>query len=179
MTNFSIGALAGGISGALTVPMQTILIRYQNVVSTPPEAAFSSYRQTIRTIYKIDSIPGFYAGFVPSLAGIIVYRGTYFGLFDTGKAMIGNSSSVLSMFAMAQIVTLTAGCVSYPLATITVRLKMDAGREHKNYTGMWDCARKMIAKEGNRSLFRGLPFTLLTGTGGALLLVLNDKMNSV
>ena len=136
MTNFSIGALAGGISCIFTVPIQTCLIRYQNVVSTPPEAAFSSYRQTIKTIYKLDSVPGLYAGFVPTVIGIMVYRGTYFGAFDTGIAMLGNSPSVGSRWVLAQAVTMTAGCVSYPLATINVRLKMDAGREHKNYTGM-------------------------------------------
>jgi solute carrier family 25 (adenine nucleotide translocator) protein 4/5/6/31 len=37
------------------------------------------YRKTLAT----DGIAGLYRGFVPSVVGIIVYRGLYFGVYDS------------------------------------------------------------------------------------------------
>jgi len=37
------------------------------------------YRKTL----KSDGIAGLYRGFVPSVVGIIVYRGLYFGVYDS------------------------------------------------------------------------------------------------
>jgi solute carrier family 25 (mitochondrial adenine nucleotide translocator), member 4/5/6/31 len=37
------------------------------------------YRKTLAS----DGIAGLYRGFVPSVAGIIVYRGLYFGVYDS------------------------------------------------------------------------------------------------
>ena len=37
------------------------------------------YKKTLAS----DGIAGLYRGFVPSVAGIIVYRGLYFGLYDS------------------------------------------------------------------------------------------------
>lgn len=37
------------------------------------------YRKTLAS----DGIAGLYRGFVPSVAGIVVYRGLYFGVYDS------------------------------------------------------------------------------------------------
>ena len=61
-----------------------------------------------------------------------MYRGTYFGLFDTTKAILfgdPRKSNVFGVWMLAQMVTLTAGCISYPLDTIRARWMMQAGRE--------------------------------------------------
>jgi len=42
------------------------------------------YRKTL----KSDGIAGLYRGFVPSVVGIIVYRGLYFGVYDSLKPVV-------------------------------------------------------------------------------------------
>ena len=39
---------------------------------------------------KSEGLVGLYRGFDVSVASIFVYRGLYFGIFDTGKALLLN-----------------------------------------------------------------------------------------
>jgi len=61
--------------------------------------------------------------------GIIVYRGAYFGLYDTAKGVLftdDRRSSFFARWAVAQAVTALAGIISYPFDTVRRRLMMQA-----------------------------------------------------
>lgn len=61
------------------------------------------------------------------LQGIIVYRGAYFGLYDTAKGVLfkdEKNASLLAKWAVAQAVTILAGIISYPFDTVRRRLMM-------------------------------------------------------
>ena len=61
--------------------------------------------------------------------GIIVYRGVYFGLYDTAKGVLFDDERRASFFArwaVAQAVTALAGIASYPFDTVRRRLMMQA-----------------------------------------------------
>ena len=63
--------------------------------------------------------------------GIIVYRGAYFGLYDTAKGVLfadEKKANILAKWAVAQTVTAAAGVVSYPFDTVRRRLMMQARR---------------------------------------------------
>jgi solute carrier family 25 (adenine nucleotide translocator) protein 4/5/6/31 len=55
------------------------------------------YKKTIAT----DGVAGLYRGFLPSVVGIVVYRGLYFGMYDSLKpvVMTGSVRSILSFCA--------------------------------------------------------------------------------
>lgn len=94
-----------------------------------------------------------YNGFGISVVGIIMYRASYFGMFDTGKVMLFEDMKKANIFAVwgfAQIVTVGSGIMSYPLDTVRRRLMMNAGRTgaDKMYDGTMDCFRKIYANEG-------------------------------
>merc|ERR1711902_322112 len=64
------------------------------------------YKQTLAT----DGIQGLYRGFVISAVGIFIYRGLYFGLYDTLKPLIlGADAGVGISFILGWGVTVTAG----------------------------------------------------------------------
>ena len=68
-------------------------------------------------------------GGLSRLQGIIVYRGAYFGLYDTAKGYLfgdDRRSSFLARWAVAQTVTALAGIISYPFDTVRRRLMMQA-----------------------------------------------------
>ena len=97
-----------------------------------------------------------YQGFGVSVQGIIVYRGAYFGLYDTAKGALfkdEKNSSIFFRWAIAQAVTAAAGIVSYPLDTIRRRLMMQAGGK-KLYNGTMDCISKIIQNEGPKAFFK-------------------------
>ena len=96
------------------------------------------YKQTL----KADGIAGLYRGFVISCVGIVIYRGLYFGLFDTINPMMPKAlkDNFYSNFAIGYGVTVLAGLASYPIDTIRRRMMMTSGEAVK-YSGSLDCAR--------------------------------------
>jgi len=116
---------------------------------------------------KSDGIGGLYRGFVISCAGIFVYRGFYFGLYDTLKPMLlGPDAGFLLCFALGYGVTVTAGLMSYPIDTIRRRMMMTSGTGVK-YAGAVDCGKQIIANEGFMSLMKGAGANILRGVAGA------------
>merc|ERR1712193_519469 len=111
------------------------------------------YKKTLAS----DGIAGLYRGFMPSVAGIIVYRGLYFGMYDSIKpvVLVGPlEGNFLASFLLGWTVTTGAGIASYPLDTIRRRMMMTSGEAVK-YKGTLDAGRQIIAAEGVKSLFKG------------------------
>merc|ERR1712173_453445 len=60
--------------------------------------------------------------------GIFIYRGMYFGLYDTLKPMlIGDGGSAFMSFFLGWAVTIVSGLMSYPIDTIRRRMMMTSG----------------------------------------------------
>ena len=58
---------------------------------------FDVYRKTIQS----DGIVGLHRGFVISVFGTFIYRGFYFGLYDTMKPLLlGQKANVFLSFAL-------------------------------------------------------------------------------
>jgi solute carrier family 25 (adenine nucleotide translocator) protein 4/5/6/31 len=124
---------------------------------------------------------GLYRGFLISVIGIIAYRASYFGMFDTGKALFfadSKNTSIFYMWAFAQSVTVSAGIMSYPLDTVRRRLMMQSGRGDILYSGTIDCFKKIYNNEGPKAFFKGSLSNVIRGTGGALVLVFYDKIQN-
>ncbi|KAH7104231.1 mitochondrial carrier domain-containing protein [Auriculariales sp. MPI-PUGE-AT-0066] len=135
------------------------------------------YRKTL----KSDGLAGLYRGFVPSVVGIIVYRGLYFGVYDSVKpvVLVGNlQGNFFASFLLGWGVTVGAGLASYPLDTIRRRMMMTSGGT-VHYKSMFDAGSQIIAKEGTRSLFKGAGANILRGVAGAGVLSLYDKLQEV
>jgi solute carrier family 25 (adenine nucleotide translocator) protein 4/5/6/31 len=131
------------------------------------------YRKTLAS----DGIAGLYRGFMPSVAGIIVYRGLYFGMYDSFKPLLPKNleNSFLASFALGWCVTTAAGIAAYPLDTIRRRMMMTSGEAVK-YKSSFDAARQIIAKNGVKSLFNGAGANILRGVAGAGVLSIYDQL---
>jgi len=124
---------------------------------------FDVYKKTLAT----DGIGGLYRGFVVSCVGIVVYRGCYFGFYDTAKPiLLGDTENFFLNFALGWAVTVTAGLASYPLDTVRRRMMMTSGQAVK-YKNSLDCTRQVIKNEGMSSLFKGAGANILRGVAGA------------
>merc|ERR1711902_438686 len=67
-----------------------------------------------------------------SCVGIFIYRGMYFGLYDSIKPIVlGDNASVFLSFILGWVVTVTAGLMSYPIDTIRRRMMMTSGQAVK------------------------------------------------
>jgi hypothetical protein len=93
----------------------------------------------------------------PPLQGIIVYRGAYFGLYDTAKGVLfkdERNAPFVAKWAVAQTVTAMAGVLSYPFDTVRRRLMMQSGGV-KQYNGTIHAWGKIAREEGGRAFFKG------------------------
>lgn len=115
---------------------------------------------------KSDGVAGLYRGFVISCVGIVVYRGFYFGLFDTIRPVLPENSPFIVTFGVGYAVTVSAGLLSYPIDTIRRRMMMTSGQAVK-YSGSVDCAKQILANEGFMSLMKGAGANILRGMAGA------------
>jgi len=132
------------------------------------------YRKTLAS----DGVAGLYRGFVISCVGIIVYRGLYFGMYDSLKPVLltGNlRDSLWASFLLGWGITIMAGLASYPIDTVRRRMMMTSGEKVK-YNGSMDCMAKIIKDEGVSSLFKGAGANILRAVAGAGALAGYDKL---
>ena len=177
--NMASGGAAGASSLMFVYPLDFARTRLAVDVGKAADREFNGLLDCLMKIAKSDGPLGLYRGFGISVVGIIFYRAAYFGCFDTGKAFLfgeGQTQNFFAMWAFAQIVTTGAGIFSYPLDTVRRRLMMVSGQKEKMYNGTLDCFAKIAKNEGTAAFFKGAGSNVLRGTGGALVLVLYEKM---
>jgi len=181
--NCASGGAAGATSLCFVYPLDFARTRLAADVGSGGEREFNGLIDCLKKMFLKDGPAGLYRGFGISVAGIIAYRASYFGMFDTGKAMMfpdAKAANVFAMWAFAQFVTVTAGVASYPLDTVRRRLMMQSGRAAEDimYTGTMDCFAKIYKNEGPKAFFKGSLSNVLRGTGGALVLVFYSKIEA-
>ena len=85
---------------------------------------FTGLVNCLTTIAARDGPQGLYRGFGISVVGIIAYRASYFGLFDTLKPLLlGDNANVTMSFLLGWGVTVTAGLMSYPIGKFVNTIK--------------------------------------------------------
>jgi len=132
------------------------------------ERQFNGMIDVYRKIYTSDGIAGLYRGFVISAVGIFVYRGFYFGLFDSTKVLMPAAikDNFFAKFLLGWLVTTSAGLASYPIDTIRRRMMMTSG-EGTKYKNSIHCATVILRNEGIPSFFKGAGANILRGIAGA------------
>jgi solute carrier family 25 (adenine nucleotide translocator) protein 4/5/6/31 len=181
--NMASGGLAGACSLCFVYSLDYARTRLANDAKASKkgggERQFNGLIDVYAKTLKSDGIAGLYRGFVVSCVGIVVYRGCYFGFFDTLKPLMGPlGDNFLAKFLLGWGVTIAAGLASYPLDTIRRRMMMTSGQAEK-YKSSLDCGMKIIAKEGVASLFKGAGANILRGVAGAGVLSMYDKLQEL
>ncbi|KAK7731818.1 ADP/ATP carrier protein [Cytospora paraplurivora] len=179
--NLASGGAAGATSLAFVYSLDYARTRLANDAKSSKgtgERQFNGLVDVYRKTLASDGIAGLYRGFGPSVAGIVVYRGLYFGLYDSIKPvlLVGTlANNFLASFALGWLVTTGAGIASYPLDTVRRRMMMTSGQAVK-YASSLDAFRQIVAKEGVKSLFKGAGANILRGVAGAGVLSIYDQL---
>jgi solute carrier family 25 (adenine nucleotide translocator) protein 4/5/6/31 len=177
--NLASGGAAGATSLCFVYPLDFARTRLAADVGKGKEREFKGLVDCLVKILKHDGPIGLYRGFFVSVQGIIIYRAAYFGCFDTIKAVVSKDPKSMNFFvtwAIAQVVTVCSGILSYPWDTVRRRMMMQSGRKEILYKNTWDCTVKIVRNEGTRALFKGALSNVFRGTGGALVLALYDEI---
>merc|ERR1719327_1504656 len=184
--NMASGGLAGAGSLCIVYPLDYARTRLASDVGSGKRDFNGLGDCLIKTAKGPKGFLGLYNGFGVSVAGIIPYRGVYFGLYDTAsqanpykkdRGVMG----LASKFAIAQCVAIAAGYASYPFDTVRRRLQMQSEKPKEEwlYKGTTDCLAKICKDEGVTALFKGAGANALRTVGSALVLVLYDQIKTV
>jgi solute carrier family 25 (adenine nucleotide translocator) protein 4/5/6/31 len=181
-TNMASGGLAGASSLLIVYPLDFARTRLAADVGKNNDREFTGLIDCLSKTIKKSGPLGLYQGFLVSVQGIIVYRGAYFGLYDTAKQVAfgdNKNPNLIYKWAIAQTVTAIAGIVSYPFDTVRRRMMMQSGAKERLYKGTIDCFRVIVKTEGSGAFFKGAWSNVIRGAGGALVLILYDEIQKV
>ncbi|PON83000.1 Adenine nucleotide translocator [Trema orientale] len=133
------------------------------------------YSKTISS----DGIVGLYRGFGASIMGITLYRGMYFGIYDTMKPIIlvgPFEGNFLASFFLGWSITTVSGVCAYPFDTLRRRMMLTSGQPAK-YRNAMHAFREIIRLEGFAALYRGVTANMLLGVAGAGVLAGYDQLH--
>jgi len=182
--NIASGGLAGAMSLCFVYSLDYARTRLANDTKSAKkggggERQFNGLLDVYKKTIASDGVAGLYRGFVISCVGIIVYRGCYFGFYDTLKPiLLGDDAGVVFSFILGYGVTVSAGLCSYPIDTIRRRMMMTSGEAVK-YSGSLDCTVQVLRNEGVTSFFKGAGANILRGMAGAGVLAGFDKFKQL
>jgi len=185
---FLINVASGGLAGALSLCIVYPLDYARTLLAADPGSGRGQFDGLVDCIQKTvasSGIAGLYGGIGVSIAGIIPYRGVYFGLFDTLSSLVpsrdGSGASLALLFFCAQTSAITAGYISYPFDTVRRRLQMQSGRpkHDRPYGGAAECLYQIVREEGAMALFKGAGANAIRTVGAALVLVIYSEITDM
>merc|ERR1711981_99789 len=183
--NFAKNIASGGVAGAMSLcfvySLDFARTKLANDAKSGKKGASREYNGLIDVYKKTlasDGIQGLYRGFVISCVGIFIYRGLYFGLYDSLKPIVvGDSGSAFVSFFLGWSVTIVSGLASYPIDSVRRRMMMTSGSAVK-YNGAIDCASQIMKTEGFMSMMKGAGANVLRGVAGAGVLAGFDVVSA-
>lgn len=156
------GGLAGGVTLALTYPLE--FIRGRLTVQT--EDKYRSLSHAFRSVVRKEGVLTLYKGLWPSLLGIVPYVGMDFAAFYTFKSILlkdnrfckkDGTLSAVSTLGCGGLAGALAQTVSYPLDLIRRRMQVqDFVPGAVKYTGVCNAVVSIIRVEGWAALYKGL-----------------------
>lgn len=161
--------LAGGSAGAAQVvftnPLEIVKIRLQVQGEAIRAAAQEGEQLTKRTavwIVRNLGLTGLYKGVSACLLRDVPFSAIYFPTYNHLKRdMFGESPTkklgIVQLLTAGAIAGMPAAYLTTPCDVIKTRLQVEARKGDSTYTGLRDCARKVMREEGFKAFFKGGP----------------------
>lgn len=178
--NLLLGATAGGIGAVVGTPAEVSLIRMTADGSRPPELR-RNYRNvfhSLSSIIRAEGVLTLWRGVGPTVLRAAVLNCAQLGGYAQIKGSMlsfGFQDNVGTHFLASMIAGLLSTAVSIPVDITKTRLQnMTAGQ----YTGVVDCVKKTVHREGFLSLWRGfLPYYLRLGPHTVFTFIFLEQLN--
>jgi Mitochondrial carrier protein. len=178
--NILSGGMAGSTACLFLYPLDFLRTRLGvDLGRSKLDREFTGMADCAVKIVKSDGIVGLYRGMNMAIFGIFMYRGLYFGFYDTGKPIfLGDRKDlgIMTKFIYAQSCVLCAELFSYPTDTVKRKLMLQAGKDQVQYAGVIDCFRKTYQTGGFFSFWKGYSSNVFRSLGSSLCLLLYDEL---
>jgi len=165
------GSSAGVISQVLTYPLDVIRTR----ITVDPKK-YTGIFSGMATIIKEEGPFALYSGVIPTIVGVIPYEGAQFyaqgalkNLYMT-KIAPGKPITPFTNCMIGACAGIFSQTFSYPFDVVRKRLMLvDKATGKPMYSGMFDCFKQLVAKEGIMGLYKGFGLNCVKGVPFAAL----------
>lgn len=169
--------LSGGVGGLCVVlvghPLDLVKVKIQTGKASGDASVFSMIRKTFAT----EGITGLYRGVSAPLVAVTPMFAICFWGYDMGKKIVKNADKEYKGDAGSYPFTIKQLCVAGGLSALPAtvfmapseRLKCLLQIHPEKYNGLMDCAKKVYAEGGIRSVYRGTAATLLRDVPGSVI----------
>ncbi|EEF43125.1 ADP,ATP carrier protein, putative [Ricinus communis] len=126
-----------------------------------------------------NGIAGLYRGFGVSIMGITMYRGMYFGIYDTMKPIIlvgPFEGNFFASFLLGWSITTVSGVCAYPFDTLRRRMMLTSGQP-LNYRNSLHSLHAL--HQGFTTLYRGVTANMPASIAGAGVLAGYDQLQRI
>lgn len=186
--------IAGGVGGIFLVlaghPMDTIKVRLQTMPTPKPgqEPQYKGMLDCMKKTIQHDGFKGFYRGMTgPIIAATPINAVCFFGFGLGVSIQTGGSPTAVEQLGPRQ--TFYAGMltgaftamINAPIERIKCLMQVEQVPNAIKYNGYWDCAKKVYAIHGIRSIYTGLSATLareIPGSGAYFMTYQYIKQNN-
>ncbi|KJE88487.1 calcium-binding carrier protein [Capsaspora owczarzaki ATCC 30864] len=154
--------LSGGVAGAsqvvFTNPLEIVKIRLHQPARNFPLDAAAAQRPTAGSIVRQLGFMGLYKGATACLLRDVPFSMIYFPAYAHAKAWLAKpdgSNDPHTLLLAGALAGIPAASLVTPADVIKTRLQVAARRGELTYTGIVDCARKIMATEGGKAFWKG------------------------
>ncbi|PPS10473.1 hypothetical protein GOBAR_AA10178 [Gossypium barbadense] len=129
------GNVASGSAAGATTSLFLYHLDYARTrLGTDSQRQFKGLLDVYRETLSTDGVVGLYRGFGASIMGITLYRGLYFGIYDTMKPilLVGPlEGNFFASFFLGWSITTVSGVCAYPFDTVRCRMMLTSGQSKK------------------------------------------------
>lgn len=149
-------AIAGGLSAipttAIACPMERVKVVLQ---SQGDNAMYKGPVDVVRKLYAEGGMRSLFRGTGATLMRDVPGSAVYFAAYEIAKKAVkpaDREAGILSIIAAGGLAGVAMWSIAIPPDTVKSRLQ---SAPQGTYTGFMDCARKLMAQDGPKALFKG------------------------
>jgi solute carrier family 25 protein 33/36 len=167
--HFAAGGLSGAVATTLTQPLDVLKTRLQssNQVESIKQSQGSQHFKTFKSLqltYSREGMRGLFRGLVPNILGITPSRALYFTVYDTVKTRLSPPDTKHASHPVVLTAAVSASMSVYtvmnPVWLVKTRIQLqEIGKIQEgspNYTGYFNCIRRVYQEEGIQGFYKGL-----------------------
>jgi len=166
--NLAVGAVAGAVNVLMTTPLWMVhtqlTVQAKKAKAGSDDERYNGMIDGLSKCYKNEGIAGLWKGLVPNM--MLVSNPTiHFVVYERVRLVVekiaakrGSAITALEFFLMGALAKAVATVLTYPVQLAQSKLRADRKQKDgkRNYSGTFDCLRKIHAQAGTAGLFRGM-----------------------
>lgn len=166
------GAASGAVTKTAVAPLERVKILLQlrgmgqSIKGLPEQTHLIG---VVQSIIKNEGVFALWKGNMANVIRVVPVYGLKFMFNDKFRELCkkpGQTTRDLSTLQLMASGTMGGLCqivLTYPLELSRTRLSLSSHSLERAYTGVWDCLRHTVAKEGVTGLYKGITATIWSG----------------